>query len=208
MTHSHTCPHTHGHRFAGTHTGTGRRTHQMRPQHSQSKSAPTALPTLNVRAALSGSLCPSLSFHPVPLSRFSLPLFPCVCLLPLTLIFALSVSLSLFSSLCLSFALTVFCGLSDFHSCSLSISHFFPLSIFLLLSSTLSDFLTSPTLPLPLLSADFCARPKATDSAQSQSCDTKAVEGRGTLMSVDGAEDLSEVPLTGDLSLFETSSRV
>lgn len=119
---------------------------------------------------------------------------------------SLSVSLSLFSSLCLSFALTIFCGLSDFHSCSLSISHFFPLSIFLLLSSTLSDFLTP--LPLPLLSADFCARPKATDSAQSQSCDTKAVEGRGTLMSVDGAEDLSEVPLTGYLSLFETSSRV
>lgn len=27
-------------------------------------------------------------------------------------------------------------------------------------------------------------------------------------MSVDGAEDLSEVPLTGYLSLFETSSRV
>lgn len=121
---------------------------------------------------------------------------------------SLSVSLSLFSSLCLSFALTVFCGLSDFHSCSLSVSHFFLLSIFPLLSSTLSDFLTPLPLPLPLLSADFCARPKATDSAQSQSCDTKAVEGRGTLMSVDGAEDLSEVPLTGYLSLFETSSRV
>lgn len=145
MTHSHTCPHTHGHRFAGTHTGTGRCTHQMRPQHSQSKSAPTALPTLNVRAALSGSLCPSLSFHPVPLSLFTPSLPMCLPSAFDSHFCSLSVSLSLFSSLCLSFALTIFCGLSDFHSCSLSIFHFFPLSIFLLLSSTLSLTFSPPS---------------------------------------------------------------
>lgn len=142
MTHSHTCPHTHGHRFAGTHTGTGRRTHQMRPQHSQSKSAPTALPTLNVSAALSGSLCPSLSFHPVPLSRFSLPLFPCVCLLPLTLIFALFLflshffppSVSLLPSQSFAVSLTFILALFPFLTFSLSPSFFYSLALSLTFS--------------------------------------------------------------------------
>lgn len=157
MTHSHTCPHTHGHRFAGTHTGTGRCTHQMRPQHSQSKSAPTALPTLNVRAALSGSLCPSLSFHPVPLSRFSLPLFPCVCLLPLTLIFALFLFLSHFFPLSvshlpsLSFAvsLTFILALFPFLTFSLSLSFFYSLA----LSLTFSPHSPSPSLSFQQISA-------------------------------------------------------
>lgn len=155
MTHSHTCPHTHGHRFAGTHTGTGRRTHQMRPQHSQSKSAPTALPTLNVRAALSGSLCPSLSFHPVPLSRFSLPLFPCVCLLPLTLIFALFLLLSHFFPLSVSLlpsqsfavSLTFILALFPFLTFSLSPSFFYSLALSLTFSPP------SPSLSFQQISA-------------------------------------------------------
>lgn len=136
-----------------------RHPHRDRPAHT-----PDASSTLTKQVSADGfahfkrQRCPlrfslSLSlFSPCPsLSLFTPSLPMCLPSAFDSHFCSLSVSLSLFPSLCLSFALTIFCGLSDFHSCSLSISHFFPLSIFLLLSSTLS-LTFSPPSPSPSLS--------------------------------------------------------
>lgn len=133
-----------------------RHPHRDRPAHT-----PDASSTLTKQVSADGfahfkrQSCP-LRFS-LSLSLFSLPLFPCVCLLPLTLIFALFLFLSHFFPLSvshlpsLSFAvsLTFILALFPFLTFSLSPSFFYSLA----LSLTFSPPSPSPSLSFQQISA-------------------------------------------------------
>lgn len=133
-----------------------RHPHRDRPAHT-----PDASSTLTKQVSADGfahfkrQSCP-LRFS-LSLSLFSLPLFPCVCLLPLTLIFALFLflshffppSVSLLPSLSFAVSLTFILALFPFLTFSLSPSFFYSLA----LSLTFSPHSPSPSLSFQQISA-------------------------------------------------------